>query len=240
MHKDLQRRYRSAEALIRDIDHYLKGEPLEARPDSVRYRLGKFVRRNRRVLASAAAVCRHLHRPGGVLRGAPGQGAHGRSGGGHPHAAYRAFHAESVRWGDKTVGPAGSLRAVALLDRGVQNARTLNAEPAVQAELYQTLGNMYQKLGKYDQADALLRSSLERRKSIAGPDSPEVAEGLVALGALRLDQGQLAEAERLVQRGLAIDRAPFACSRSLHGEGRVRTGTDPGRARRLQRSCQDS
>src|ERR1700733_10918126 len=31
MHKDARRRYQSAEALIRDIDHYLKGEPLEAR-----------------------------------------------------------------------------------------------------------------------------------------------------------------------------------------------------------------
>src|SRR5580693_1333549 len=31
MHKDPQRRYRSVEALIRDIDHYLNGEPLEAR-----------------------------------------------------------------------------------------------------------------------------------------------------------------------------------------------------------------
>jgi serine/threonine-protein kinase len=65
---------------------------------------------------------------------------------------------------------------------------------------------MYQKLGKYDQADSLLRSSLDRRMSIAGPDSPDVAEGLVALGALRLDQGQLAEAERLVREGLAIDQ----------------------------------
>jgi len=48
MHKDAEQRYQSVEALIRDIDHYLKGEPLEARPDSLRYRAGKFVRRNRR------------------------------------------------------------------------------------------------------------------------------------------------------------------------------------------------
>src|ERR1700731_38598 len=39
MHKDPQRRYRSVEALIRDIDHYLHGEPLEARPDSALYRM---------------------------------------------------------------------------------------------------------------------------------------------------------------------------------------------------------
>src|SRR5262249_58268414 len=56
MHKDPKRRYRSVEALIRDIDHYLNGEPLEARPDSLRYRVGKFVGRNRRAVAFTAAT----------------------------------------------------------------------------------------------------------------------------------------------------------------------------------------
>jgi len=56
MHKDLQRRYRSVEALVRDIDHYLSGQPLEARRDSVPYRLGKFVRRNQRTVSAVAAV----------------------------------------------------------------------------------------------------------------------------------------------------------------------------------------
>jgi serine/threonine-protein kinase len=65
---------------------------------------------------------------------------------------------------------------------------------------------MYQKLGKLDQADPLLRASLERRKSIAGPDSRDVAGSLVELGLLRLDQAQLPEAERLVREGLAMDR----------------------------------
>jgi len=206
MHKDLQRRYRSVEALIRDIDHYLKGEPLEARPDSLRYRLSKFVGRNRRALAITAAVCVIFI---GVVVFFVVRLAKARN----------AALAETTRTqrierfmlnlfdgGDKTVGPSGSLPAVALLDRGVQNARTLSAEPIVQAELYQTLGNMYQKLGKYDQADSLLRSSLDRRKAIAGPDSPDFGGGLVALGLLRQDQGQLAEAERLVRQGLAIDR----------------------------------
>jgi serine/threonine-protein kinase len=206
MHKDLQRRYRSAEALIRDIDHYRKGEPLEARPDSVRYRLGKFVRRNRRSLALTAAVSAvfmalvvfFVVRLANARTAALAEATRTQR--------IERFMLNLFDGGDKTVGPAGSLPAVTLLDRGVENARTLNAEPAVQAELYQTLGNMYQKLGKYDQADALLRSSLDRRKAIAGTDSQDFADGLVALGALRLDQGQLAEAEKLVQQGLGIDR----------------------------------
>lgn len=47
MHKEPERRYRSVEALIRDVDHFL-AEPLEARADTLSYRIGKFVRRNRR------------------------------------------------------------------------------------------------------------------------------------------------------------------------------------------------
>ena len=50
MHKDASRRYLSAEALIRDVDHYLSGQPLEARADTLGYRAGKFVRRNWRAL----------------------------------------------------------------------------------------------------------------------------------------------------------------------------------------------
>src|ERR1019366_9964997 len=48
--------FRSVEALIRDIDHYLKEEPLEARRGTVGYRMGKFVRRNRRVVTAASLV----------------------------------------------------------------------------------------------------------------------------------------------------------------------------------------
>lgn len=56
MHKDPARRYRSVDALIREIDHYLNSEPLDARPDTVRYRVGKFIRRHHRAVASAALV----------------------------------------------------------------------------------------------------------------------------------------------------------------------------------------
>jgi serine/threonine protein kinase len=56
MHKDVQQRYQSVEALTRDIDHYLKAEPLDARPDTLRYRVRKFVTRNWRFVSALAAV----------------------------------------------------------------------------------------------------------------------------------------------------------------------------------------
>jgi serine/threonine-protein kinase len=52
--KDVSRRYRSVIELTQDIDRFLKGEPLKARPDTLTYRLGKFARRNRRTLVASA------------------------------------------------------------------------------------------------------------------------------------------------------------------------------------------
>jgi eukaryotic-like serine/threonine-protein kinase len=206
MHKDAQRRYRSVEALIRDIDHYLKGEPLEARPDTLRYRLGKFVVRNRPAVSAAAAafavvvglVVFYTVRLATARNAALAEAARTQR--------IQRFMLNLFQGGDEAAGPADTLRVVSLLDRGVEEARTLKAEPEVQAELYQTLGSIYQKLGKFDQADSLLRSALDERRSLFGADHREVADSLVALGLLRADQAKLEEAERLVREGLAMSK----------------------------------
>lgn len=51
-----QDRYPNVDALITDVQHYLEGRPVLARPQTTTYRIGKFVRRHRLpVLASALA-----------------------------------------------------------------------------------------------------------------------------------------------------------------------------------------
>ncbi len=56
MRKSPQRRYPSAEAMAADIGRHLEGQPVLAAPDSVVYRAGKFVRRNKLGVAAAAVV----------------------------------------------------------------------------------------------------------------------------------------------------------------------------------------
>ena len=55
LEKDRGRRYQTANGLARDIQRYLADEPVEACPPSAGYRLRKFARKNRRVLATAGA-----------------------------------------------------------------------------------------------------------------------------------------------------------------------------------------
>ena len=206
MRKDPLRRYQSVEALIRDVDHYLKGEPLEARPDTWHYSLGKFVRRNWQVVSAAAAVFAivvglvifYTVRLTRARNAAVAQAARTQR--------IQRFMLNLFQGGDPSAGPADDLRVVTLLDRGVQEARSLDAEPAVQAELFETLGGLYQKLGKLEQADRLLESALAKREALYGPDSPETAKGLLALGSLRDAEAKYDEAEKLIRQALDRDR----------------------------------
>ena len=56
LRKEPQRRYQSVEQLAVDIRRHLDGRPVRARPDTFRYRSGKFVRRNRLPLLAVTIV----------------------------------------------------------------------------------------------------------------------------------------------------------------------------------------
>jgi serine/threonine protein kinase/WD40 repeat protein len=56
LEKDRTRRYESASALARDVERYLRDEPVEACPPSAAYRLKKFLRRYKGTVAAAALV----------------------------------------------------------------------------------------------------------------------------------------------------------------------------------------
>jgi serine/threonine protein kinase/tetratricopeptide (TPR) repeat protein len=54
--KERNRRYESANSLATDLERYMNDEPVQACPPSARNRLGKFLRRNRRAVLTAAVL----------------------------------------------------------------------------------------------------------------------------------------------------------------------------------------
>jgi WD40 repeat protein/serine/threonine protein kinase len=56
LEKDRNRRFETVSALARDVEHYLNDEPVQACPPSAWYRLHKFARRHRQLVAGAAVV----------------------------------------------------------------------------------------------------------------------------------------------------------------------------------------
>lgn len=204
MHSDLSRRYSSVEALLRDVDRFLSHEALEARGDRFSYRAGKFLRRNWQV-ASVVTVALVIGIVLSVLftRGLTSA---------RDAALAEAARAERVQrlmtnifqGGDALAGPHVEMKVTEMLERGVREAEAMTSDPPVQAELMHNLANIYRQLGVLDKADALYAKSLAQRTEVFSRNSPEVAESLVALGLLRVDQAELEAGETLIREGLAI------------------------------------
>ena len=205
-----EERYASVEAFGDDLRRYLRHEPVRARPDSLRYRASKFVRRNRigiavgaiAAVALVAAVARERQLRGRAEREA------GKA------VAVEQFLLSVFGAADPFAPPqanAGDLTARALLDRGAKRIDTaLTAQPEVRAELRNALGRVYGNLGLYDASAAQLRRSLAERRALHGARHPEVARAMDQLGVVLIRQGRLDEADTLL-RG-ALDQR-----RRLHG-----------------------
>jgi serine/threonine-protein kinase len=110
---------------------------------------------------------------------------------------------------DKVAGPSNDLRVLTVLAGGEAEARSLSSEPAVQATLYQTLADIYRKLGKFDKAERLLSESLQLRQSIYGADHQKIAETLISFAMLRLEQSRNRDAEDFARRALQINLRQF-------------------------------
>jgi len=204
MHPDPERRYPSVEALIRDIDHFLDGEPLEARPDAMAYRLAKFASRNLRAVSIglgalvvvAVLVAFYTIRLAAARDRAVAEAARTER--------IQEFTMRLFEGGDESVGPADSLRVVTLLDRGLRDARSLEADADTQSELYLTLGSISQKLGKLDRADTLLNAAVSKRRVLHGDDHPDVAAALIELSALQAAKADFPAALATAREAVAI------------------------------------
>jgi serine/threonine protein kinase len=69
LEKDRTRRYETANGLARDIEHYLHEEPVEACPPSAGYRLRKYARKYKKVLATVGAFAALLVAATGISIG---------------------------------------------------------------------------------------------------------------------------------------------------------------------------
>ncbi len=200
LHAEPQRRYNSVDAFLRDIRHYLAGEPLEARPDNFTYRASKFIRRNRRAVVAALLIALLLAGLSAFYAVRLSQARNEALAEAARSGRIRSFLVNLFEGGDMVAGPSTDLRVVTLLDRGVAEARALQQDPEMQAELYRTLGDVYQKLGRLDQADRLLSSALGRRRD---------TDNLSGLALLRTEQAKHEEAEKLARESLTLAKQSF-------------------------------
>ena len=201
--KEREQRYQSAGELARDIRHYLRGEPIEAKADILAYVLWKQARRYFRQTPMAALIllCAILAPGMFVSLAFWHQAAHERD---VANAAISFLNNDVFQSLDpEKVGRDVDLAE--LLDAASQRIEERFADaPLKEASIRHTLGNFYCSLGENEKALAHLEGALHLRRAELGERHVAVAETLVSLSRVLESLGRSQEAENLLRDAMTM------------------------------------
>lgn len=213
LEKDPDRRYGSALELMEDLERHLDHVPIQARPPSTGYRLSRFVRRNRTVVAASTLVVLALI-VGSVMAGL---------------GFVRATDARKVAEREA----ASSSEVTAFLQRMLASVKPANAQghevtvrevldeaaaeiegrfnndPEVEAAIRFTVGDSYQALGDYDTAIPFLKRAVEIRRVELPSGDARLGDALNTLGLAYWLSGNLAESLACSQEVLELREAEY-------------------------------
>lgn len=203
LRKEPSRRYASVEALSEDLRRYLEGLPIKARKATISYRTGKFLRRNWAGVSGAGLVILLIM---GFSVSTLVQSRRLRT---ERDKASRvsSLLVDLFKVSNPSEARGNTVTAREILDKGAERIRSeLRGEPEVRAALMGTIGNVYDDLGLHDQAEELLRESLEIRKQVLGSENPDVAASLHDLAKVLYRKNDYDGAEARYREALAMRR----------------------------------
>jgi serine/threonine protein kinase len=201
-------RYRTVAALGEDLQRYLHKQPVSARADSIPYRVGRFIARNRLAVGAATVALLTIVAGSGVsmwqAHEARMQRDHARA-----LSARNNVVVEFVSSMLTEVVPAEQpIRVAELLERSQSVLLGAETRPDMQAAILNILATYFLNAGDVVKAQPLLTRSLELTRS--SPDVGLRAELLCAdaLAASMRGERQEAEARLSEARALASEDAP--------------------------------
>ena len=231
LRQEPDRRYASVDQLAEDLRRYLAGLPVMAQRDTVRYRVGKFIRRNR--TAVAVAITFALTLLGGIVA-TTREATLARQERDSARAAQgtaerlNQFLQELLASADPD-GRGREIKVVQVLDAAAARIdRELRAEPKVLAQAHLTIARAYLQLRVPERAESHARAALAIDQRLFGDDHPSTAEAMAFLGETLKVFHRFEEAEPLLRRALAVERkSPLgereALATVLRDEGAVLT-----------------
>jgi serine/threonine-protein kinase len=236
LRKEPERRYASAGQLGEDVVRFLGGWPVIARPDTARYRVRRFVGRNRVGVGAAALIAmtlvgatavtaREAERRAAALEAAEAQRDRANRITEFLLGVFRATNPSETR--GRTV------TARELLDQAAARVRDdLAEDPAMRADMELAIGRAYAFIGLLGTADTVLGRAVAARREASPPDPLLTAEALdwhartvLTLGRLQEGVAMMKEVVSLREGVLgsnAIELAP-----AYHRIGRVNVEFDP-------------
>jgi len=209
------RRYPSVEQLAEDVRRYLAGLPIRAQHDSLTYRAGKFVRRNRSAVIAASLVVLALV---GGIAATTWQAGVARAERDRARAALAkaervsAFLSTALSYSNPAAaGEAGNNRRDATINQMLDDVAPrveseLADQPEVRAALESTIGSAYLAQTRVADAERYLNAALGGQLRLYGEEHPETARTLAALAGAQTLRGDYGGAAQTVRRAIAAYR----------------------------------
>jgi tetratricopeptide (TPR) repeat protein len=254
--KNASERYATVDALAQDVERYLAGQRVVARPDSVAYRLTRFARRYRTPLAAAAITLAAFGLALGVgatalvilalllgLGAALWQTRRARAE--RDRARSEQIRAEQMReflmqmlsetepWPGRENEP---ISALDMVDRGVDRAAQVYArDPRAQADILVKLASVYQRLSHTPRSVRPLQQAIRLLEAQGRPADPTLHEAKAYLANDFLIRGDEQTARSIWRQVLAECDGNDEQSWQVRGYAHYSLSCDPdldvGRAR---------
>jgi eukaryotic-like serine/threonine-protein kinase len=225
LRREPEQRYASAGQLADDVERVLAGQPILARPQSVAYRVRRFVGRNRTAVAASALAIVSLVAFAVATLIQSREVARERD-----RAAAEEVKANSVvdlltevlGGADPNAGAAAHTVDVnELLRRGESRALALNEQPAVQARLFHALGVVHLHRTNAAKAKELLARAYEQQIALAGRDDARALETAIELAKAEGELGMRLAAQARLRDAVARLEAHARTRPELLAEGLV-------------------
>jgi eukaryotic-like serine/threonine-protein kinase len=203
LEKDRSRRYGTPSEFAADVARYLQNQPVLARPASTTYRLGKYAARHRVAVSVSAGFFLLL------VAFAINQALQLRRITRERDRADRVseFMTSMFKVSDPSEARGNSVTAREILDKSSGDiVKSLEQDPELRARMMFLMGTVYQSLGLYAKAQALLEKALETDRGEFGPDNEQTIRTMSALAGVLVLQGHYPEAERLSRESAARAR----------------------------------
>jgi eukaryotic-like serine/threonine-protein kinase len=235
MRKEPGRRYSSAQQMASDIQRYLEEKPIIARRDTMPYRTTKFLKRHWLPVTAAAGIVflTLSFATTTYIQSLRIAAERDRAAVQRERAERERVRAEEIssflvnlfKLSDPEETRGSQVTARELLDSSAKRLQAgLLDQPATKAALMTTVGEVYDSLGQYQDAESILAESLKLQ-----PLSDEKSRmgTLLELGRARAGAGDLGAAEEPLQEALRLSQRGFGASSqqsalALHALGRLR------------------
>ncbi|MEM7585214.1 MAG: serine/threonine-protein kinase, partial [Acidobacteriota bacterium] len=195
LRKEVSRRYPTVEQFSQDIDRFLTGLPVVARPATLAYQAGKFVRRHTWESILAALLLFTIIGFGITALRIRDQAVLERE----RAEEVTGFLVSLFESSNPDASKGEDVTAREILDRGREQIETYrDNEPRLYAMLAATMGHVYYNLGLYEQARPMLEAALPGlQRQLGGTDDRQLAIVVNDLAAVLWGQGDSKRAETL-------------------------------------------